>query len=331
MAKSFATQQRLRVTGVKCLLPSALALSAMMLLAPALCWARAKTCLTGSDPEVANDPVQIRTVRQIVHDTCDCSSYDGTKGKKHADYLTCALQVIRDQSSLGNLREQCKPKVLLSFAQSTCGRNPKLHSVACIRRNNKTGAVACGIASTTRANGRTPSAGCTDGKRFTKAACAGFTNCLDAADTNNNLIVAAPGDGGSCQAVSCVRGRALVQGLPLGAGEPVYVFSSAPAPVCPGTPDSWGTLSAQGVAADDNSGNFCVDFPLAPLNHPANPIQADRWVLPADCIERENVNAGSGVVFISRSLTDTNNATCETNPSDCHDIGDVNLCGAYGC
>jgi hypothetical protein len=331
MVKSLASRRLLTVTGVKYRLSRALAVSVMMLMAPALCWAGAKTCLTGTDPEVASDPAQIRTVRQLVHDGCVCSSYDGSTGKKHADYLKCALQIIKAQATALNLRTPCKASVLLSFARSTCGKNPALHSVACIKTSSKTGAVTCAIASTTKKDGSTPSGGCTDGKSSTKDACFGFTNCLDAADTNNNLIVAAPGDTGSCQATSCVRGRALVSGVPLGGGEPVYIYSTQPAPVCPGTPDSWGTLSSQGTAADDGSGNFCVDFPLAPLNTPGDPIRADRWVLPADCTERETVNPTSGVVFISRGLTDTNNATCETNPNDCTDVGDINLCGAYGC
>jgi len=303
----------------------------MLLAAPAVCWAGTKTCLTGTAPEVAGDAAEIRAVRQIVHDVCVCASYDGSAGKQHVNYVKCASLIIAAQAKLGNLRTQCKVKALGAFAQSTCGRNPSLHYAACIKRSSKTGAVTCAIASTTKKDGSTPSAGCIDGKTFTKAPCFGFTNCLDAADTNNNLLIAAPGDGGSCQATACVRGRALVQGAPLAGGAPVYIYSTNPAPVCPGTPDAWGTLSAQGVTAADDSGAFCVDFPLAPLNHPADPIRADRWVLPADCAERESVLPGSGFAPIWRSLTDTNNATCGTNPDDCIDVGDVNLCGSYGC
>ena len=332
MAQSLATRGSLSVAGRKTWLYGVLAVSVIVLLAPAVCRAGGKTCLTGKDAEVANDSVQIRALRKMVHDTCDCSSYDGaSKGKKHADYVKCASQVISTQLTLGNLRQQCQTTVVRSFAQSTCGRNPKLHWVACIRHGSRSGAVTCAIASTTKRNGSTPTSRCTNGKNFTKEPCAGFTNCLDAADTSNNLIVAAPADSGSCRAVSCVRGRALSQGVPLSGGEPVYIYSSDPAPSCPGTPDAWGTLSAQGVTAADGSGNFCVDFPLAPLNDPGVPTRVDRWVLPADCTERENVVPNSGIVFISRDLTDTNNATCETNAEDCTDVGDVALCGGYGC
>ncbi|MBI3783467.1 MAG: hypothetical protein HY270_08695, partial [Deltaproteobacteria bacterium] len=83
-------------------------------------------CLVGTDPSVAGDVAQIIAVRNMIDASCICSSFDGTAGKKHANYVKCAADIITAQAAVppGNLRSQCKGTVKKFYAQSTCGLNP---------------------------------------------------------------------------------------------------------------------------------------------------------------------------------------------------------------
>jgi len=164
------------------------------------CLGAAKTCLTGSDPSAAADAAQINAVRSLIDATCVCTNFDGSQGKAHSDYVKCAATIIKAQvaASPGKLRSQCTGTVTKFYAQSTCGMNPAVHAVPCIKTVTKSGRVSCAIKATTKKDGVTASGQCTNGRTFTQVACPVYTTCLGAADTNGNLIIGAPGDTGLC-------------------------------------------------------------------------------------------------------------------------------------
>jgi len=58
-----------------------------VLVAPTVAWAGKLTCLTGTDPSVADDLSEITVVRAEVDAACPCASFDGSKGKTHAKYV----------------------------------------------------------------------------------------------------------------------------------------------------------------------------------------------------------------------------------------------------
>ena len=172
---------------------------AMLVLAPFLvptvCWAAATSCLTGPAPEVASDPSQIAAVRTLIDSTCPCASYDGSAGKTHGQYVTCANNVIKGQVKAGNLRTKCTATVKKYYVTSTCGLSPSRSAVPCIKTSTTNGKVTCTIASAAKCARSRATANYT--------ACQGSTTCIDAADTNRDLLIAAPGDSGSCAATSC--------------------------------------------------------------------------------------------------------------------------------
>ena len=157
-----------------------------------------ETCLTGSAADVANDPAQIQAVRLLVDSSCVCSDFDGSKGKTHGSYVHCATGVINTQVQNMALRPQCKGTVKAYYTRSTCGGNPSLHGEPCIQTNLTTGKITCAIKPTTKKDGVTASTSCTSTAKFSRTSCPGFTQCIDAADTDGNRVIAAPGDSGSC-------------------------------------------------------------------------------------------------------------------------------------
>lgn len=210
-----------------------------------------KTCLTGTAPEVGNDATQIRALRALVDGTCVCSNFDGSKGKAHGDYVKCAVAIINAQAAVppGNLRTQCKGTVKKFYAKSTCGMTPALHAVPCIKTVNNSGKVICTIRPTTK---------CTNGATFTQLACPAYTACIDAADTNGNLVIGAPGDSGMC--------------VPTPTSTPTVTPTSTPtvtptetpttAPLC--TPETCSSLHFNCGPAGDGCGNLlnCGSCPL---------------------------------------------------------------------
>ena len=145
-------------------------------------WAGKKTCLTGTDPEVASDAAQIAAVRAVVETACPCASYDGSSGKTHGKYASCAAASIASEVGLGHLRSQCKVTVKKYYSVSTCGVPVSRGVVPCVKKT-AAGKVTCAIK---------PSAKCKD------TAC-DVPSCIDAADTNYDGIIGAS-DSGTCAA-----------------------------------------------------------------------------------------------------------------------------------
>ena len=157
----------------------------VVLFAAATVHAAAKSCLTGTDPSVASDLPQIAAVRDAVAAACPCSSFDDSKGLKHANYVKCAKGVIADAVATANLRKQCKATVTQYYSVSTCGLPPSPPAAPCITTSAK-GKVTCAIKSTAKCKGN---------------ACPAFTTCIDAADTNGDGLIGA-GDSGACNSVN---------------------------------------------------------------------------------------------------------------------------------
>jgi len=154
---------------------------AAVLHAPQPAWAAKLTCLTGTDPSVAGDLAQIAAVRAAVATACVCGSFDGGKGKTHANYVSCAKSVIAAGVSASQLRKQCKATVNKYYSTSTCGQAASKGEAPCIK-TSASGKVTCSIK---------PASKCTG------AACAGVALCIDAADSNHDGLIGA-GDSGTC-------------------------------------------------------------------------------------------------------------------------------------
>ena len=157
-----------------------------------------QACLIGMAPEVANDPSQIRAVRGLVDLACLCSTFNDTPKRTHTNYVRCASYVIASQVQASRLRSQCALTMKKYYSQSTCGVDPNTHAQACIQTNLQTGAVTCAIRPTTKKDGVTPTNTCSSTSKANRVACPGVTQCIEAADTNDDLIIGAPGDSGAC-------------------------------------------------------------------------------------------------------------------------------------
>lgn len=169
-----------------------------VVLIPAAGWARTTTtCLTGTDPVAAGDAAQVTTVRGLVELGCACANFDGSTGKTHRSYVKCAAAVINAQPSTA-LRSQCKRAVKNYYVHSTCGMNPALHVQPCLKKSITSGAVHCAIRATTKKDGVTPNDHCVTDTKVIRAGCPAYTKCIDAADSNGDLRIAAPGDSGAC-------------------------------------------------------------------------------------------------------------------------------------
>lgn len=153
---------------------------------PAVAGAR---CL--DDP---GDPTQIQDARTAIDAACKCFSYDGQPGKTQGNYSSCARAVVDDRVANALLRAECGGIVKRFSRQSICGRvrssiprsGPYIPCVSLTR----SGAVRCALRRTLT---------CIDRGGFP---CFSSTHCIDAADTNGDLRLAAPGDTGECTAGS---------------------------------------------------------------------------------------------------------------------------------
>ena len=150
------------------------------------------TCL-GTDPSVADDATQLACARTLLIGSnldCPCASFDGSPGKTHAAYLHC-LKATYDASvfeASGGLRPQCKGTLLKQLRTATCGYPGNLKPVACVKKSLATEKVTCAIK---------PAAQCVDAAgAFTQVPCAS-SDCVDAADTNNDGVISAT-DSGAC-------------------------------------------------------------------------------------------------------------------------------------
>lgn len=190
-----------------------LVLAAVLHCVPRIASAGPGSCLTGTDPAVGGDVTKITAIRELIDERCVCSAFDGSKGKRHSDYVKCALAVVDESIVAANLRKECKTTVKKIYAKSTCGYDAALGAVTCvtIKTSAKGPSVRCDVKATRKLDG-TPVDKCPTTSRCSTT----FSHCIDAADTNGDLLIAAPGDTGTCEAEPVsLRGRCLRPG-PLG-------------------------------------------------------------------------------------------------------------------
>lgn len=165
-------------------------LACLLLLAAQPAAAATLTCLTGTAARVANDPAAIRATRDAIDADCPCAKFDGTDGKTRHAYRRCARTVIDMLIGTGILRKQCRGRMRRTTSKSTCGLPASAGATVCLREDLATGSLSCSIQSASSCRG-------TSGvDRETR--CTSATRCLDAADSNGDLLIAAPGDSGRC-------------------------------------------------------------------------------------------------------------------------------------
>ena len=206
--------------------------SIALVAAPAVSWAGATTCLTGTDPTVAGDLVQVATVRTSIDSACVCANFDGSPGKAHGDYVKCVKGVIGAKVTAGELRKQCKGTVTKYYSTSTCGFPASQARQPCIKVSK--GKVTCAIK---------PAAKCVQ----PQAPCAGFSTCIDAADSNQDGLVGA-GDSGAC----------------------VNINKTCP---CEGFVDTPSNLQTTAVWNDSFVALFCYTGETSPLNPVLDVVQ----------------------------------------------------------
>ncbi|MFI5364318.1 MAG: DUF1566 domain-containing protein [Candidatus Binatia bacterium] len=162
--------------------------SIALVMAPAVSWAAALTCLTGTDPSVAGDLGQIAQVRSAIDSTCICASFDGSPGNTHSKYVSCTKSIIAAQVTAGNLRKQCKSTVTKYYSTSTCGFPASQNKEPCPKKTLSNGKITCAIK---------PAATCLGTAKFNQVLCPGFTTCIDAADTDHDGLIN-NADSGAC-------------------------------------------------------------------------------------------------------------------------------------
>ena len=134
----------------------------------------------------AGDAAQITATRAAVDAACGCFEF-----AKSSEYKKCAAGIVKAQADASLLRKECTGTVKKIYANSVCGRKigSKGPAVPCVADNSFNGKVTCAIK---------PAFGCTNSGSNQRDRCFGTTTCLDAADTNGDLRIGAPGDSGDC-------------------------------------------------------------------------------------------------------------------------------------
>jgi len=212
-----------------------------LLLAPAGAWAGALTCLTGTDSSVAGDLSQIQAVRASINSACVCASFDGSPGKTHSSYVKCANGVISTSVAASKLRKQCTGTVTKYYSVSTCGFPASQNKEPCLKKTLSNGKITCAIK---------PAATCVGSAKFNQVLCAGFTTCIDAADTDHDGLIN-NADSGACT----VSGATPTGTRP--SGTPTRTPQGAPAPTATppaGAPTSTRTATPVPRFVDNGDG-----------------------------------------------------------------------------
>lgn len=135
------------------------------------------------------DAAQVAAARAAIDSACDCFG-----AGSHGQYVSCASGIVNDRADMAMLRTECKGRVKEMHAHSVCGKDSagigKRGPVApCVAESMTTGRIRCGIK---------PVFACSWSGRTLRVGCLAATSCIEAADTNGDLRIAAPGDTGDC-------------------------------------------------------------------------------------------------------------------------------------
>jgi hypothetical protein len=170
----------------------------------------ADKCLSGAS--AVGDATQIAAVRDAVEAVCDCQFFDGTSSaKSHGKFVKCVKDSLKTKVAAAALRAECEKTVGQIYAASTCGfrTTSKGDKIPCVKRVTKSGKVTCSIK---------PAQSCTNGGSFTQNACPDSFFCLDAADSNGDLLIDASDSGGCGSVLGPVLGA--TNDIPSGAAPP---------------------------------------------------------------------------------------------------------------
>ncbi len=170
----------------------------LVILSAGFASAGATSCLTGTAPEVGDDAAEVQAVLDLIDSACPCASYDGvTSGRKKGDYRACVKSQYTAEVTAGHLRKECTATIKKITGAATCGLDPAVGARPCISTSLSSGKVSCKVRAATKPDG-TPKDKCVSSTKATAVECPVYTRCLEAADTNEDLLIAAPGDSGSC-------------------------------------------------------------------------------------------------------------------------------------
>ncbi len=155
----------------------------------------ASTGCLGSAPVALGDAAGIVGTRLAIAAVCPCASFDGSAGHNRRAYRRCAKDAIDAMVGIGTLRAECRGKVRRMSAKSTCGFADGAGATVCLTKQLATGVIGCDVVAPASACRSTP------GVEATRR-CRAATHCIDAADTDGDLRIAAPGDTGTCTSAS---------------------------------------------------------------------------------------------------------------------------------
>lgn len=164
---------------------------------------------------VAGDRDAITALRTVIDASCACRNFDGVSpGQTRADFKRCYQALVNSAVSAGHIRRECRNTVKRLYAASSCGQKStrKGPKKPCVKVNPNTGKVSCRVK---------PTGACTD-KAGRQISCAEFDFCIDAADSNGDLLISSA-DSGTC--TRCTAGIACDTGL---AGECKSGIQSCP-------------------------------------------------------------------------------------------------------
>ncbi|HEY2775082.1 MAG TPA: lamin tail domain-containing protein [Candidatus Binatia bacterium] len=170
--------------------------ASIVFLAPTAAVAGPTSCLIGSDPIVAGDAQALRDARTTIDAACPCATYDGSDGHARSDFAAC---IKTQMASLTSVRKPCLGTLKKFYKNSRCGRSAIVGARPCIYTSVADGSVNCKIRTKYKTDG-TLADKCLSSAKATATECAGVDTCIDAADTNQDLLIAAPGDSGQCYA-----------------------------------------------------------------------------------------------------------------------------------
>lgn len=157
--------------------------------------AEARGCLAGTAAEQAVDAVELRAALADLDASCPCSSYPA--GARPA-YEACVRSVVDARVLAATLDRRCAIEARRTARAAVCGTR-LADPLPCIR--GRRDRLSCRIE---------PRARCVTTRLgpslVSLAACPTFTRCLEAADTNDDLRIARPGDDGACAGPRCGDG-----------------------------------------------------------------------------------------------------------------------------
>lgn len=157
--------------------------------------AEARACLAGTPAEQAADAAELRAALADLDASCPCAAYPaGTRGT----YSACVKNVLDGRVRVASLGRRCALEARRTARAAVCGTT-LADPLPCIRGRRER--LTCRIE---------PRARCVTTRLgpslMSLAACPTFTRCLEAADTNDDLRIARPGDSGACAGPRCGDG-----------------------------------------------------------------------------------------------------------------------------